>query len=90
MKMDCKRCHFLSVMAMASTLTAAAPHLAQKRPARRNQQQSLAPAKSTTLYNPPSEIKRPEFYNLRELEGLAGKIIPAGGFGYIAGTAAKN
>ena len=88
--MDRKRRDFLSATAMAATLSAAGPLLAQKvpgMPEEEEPQQSPAPAKSAPVYNAPNEIKRPEFYNLRELEGLAEKIIPAGGFGYIASAA---
>lgn len=85
--MDRTRRDFLSTTALAATLGAASPLLANTplAPAEPGEPQAPTPARAS--YDAPTEIKKPEFYNLRELEGLAQKVIPTGGFGYIASAA---
>lgn len=39
----------------------------------------------TEQYNAPKEIKELEVINTYELEGLAGEVMPKGGFGYLSG-----
>lgn len=39
------------------------------------------------IYNAPSEVKDIEVINTYDLEEKAGKLLPRGGFGYIAGGA---
>ena len=84
--MDRKRRDFLSATAAAATLGAAAPLLPQMMPSA-----MLPPpgqmVSSAAAYNAPTEIKKIEVMNLRELEALAQKVIPAGGFGYISSGA---
>jgi lactate oxidase len=84
--MDRKRREFLSATAAAATLGAAAPLLPQMMPSA-----ALPPpgqtVSSAAAYNAPTEIKKIEVMNLRELEALAQKVIPAGGFGYISSAA---
>jgi lactate oxidase len=84
--MDRKRREFLSATAAAATLGAAAPLLPQMMPST-----ALPPpgqtVSSAAAYNAPTEIKKIEVMNLRELEALAQKVIPAGGFGYISSAA---
>jgi lactate oxidase len=84
--MDRKRRDFLSATAAAATLGAAAPLLPQMMPSA-----ALPPpgqtVSSAAAYNAPTEIKKIEVMNLRELEALAQKVIPAGGFGYISSAA---
>lgn len=86
--MDLKRRDFLSATAAAATLGAVGPILPKSDAAASETAEPQQPAAaSKTGYVAPSEVKRPDFYNLRELEGMAQQIIPAGGFGYIAGAA---
>jgi L-lactate oxidase len=88
--MDLKRRDFLSATAAAATLGAVSPLLGKSENSAAEPeelQQSPAAAKAPPAYQAPTEIKRPEFYNLRELEGLAQQVIPTGGFGYIASAA---
>ena len=88
--MDQKRRHFLTATAAAATLGAAAPLLGQPAPpasAESAPAQMTSPTVSVAGYNAPSEIKKIDILNLRELEGLAQKIIPTGGFGYISSAA---
>jgi lactate oxidase len=84
--MDRKRREFLSATAAAATLGAAAPLLPQMMPST-----ALPPpgqtVSSAAAYNAPTEIKKIDVMNLRELEALAQKVIPAGGFGYISSGA---
>lgn len=88
--MDRNRRDFLSVTAVAATLTAAGSLLAQTHSlpaAEESSPQAPAAAKSTSTYQAPAEVKKIEIINLRELEGLAQKVIPAGAFGYISSAA---
>lgn len=88
--MDRKRRDFLSATAAAATLTAARPLLGQTTSPKNSVAASpLAPAipPSPSTYQAPTEIKKIEIINLRELEAAAQKIIPAGGFGYISSAA---
>ena len=88
--MDLKRRDFLSATAAAATLAAARPLLAQTTPApaaAAASPQVLAPGPSASAYQAPTEVKKIEIINLRELEGEAKKVIPAGGFGYISSAA---
>ena len=88
--MDLKRRDFLSTTAAAATLAAARPLLAQTTPApaaAAASPQVLAPGPSASAYQAPTEVKKIEIINLRELEGEAKKVIPAGGFGYISSAA---
>jgi L-lactate oxidase len=87
--MDRKRRDFLSISATAAALSAAAPLLAQ------NKLPSVAAAApapksdaaaSAADYHAPAEVKKIGIINLRELEAMAQKIIPVGGFGYISGA----
>jgi lactate oxidase len=94
--MDRKRRDFLSATAAAVTLTAGLQaKLAQaaeaSAPAKaapsQTAQQAQPSASAAASYSAPTEIKAIEFINLRELEAAAQKVIPAGGFGYIASAA---
>jgi isopentenyl diphosphate isomerase/L-lactate dehydrogenase-like FMN-dependent dehydrogenase len=86
--MDQNRRDFMSATAAAATLTAAAPLLAQLRPAAAAEAASPASAPAAASdYLAPSEVRKIDFFNLRELEPAAEKIIPKGGFGYIASAA---
>ncbi|MFY9530912.1 MAG: alpha-hydroxy acid oxidase [Candidatus Acidiferrales bacterium] len=89
--MDRKRRDFLSATAAAATLTAARPLLAQttspKTSAAAASPPAPAPTQSPSTYQAPTEIKKIEIINLRELEAAAQKIIPPGGFGYISSAA---
>lgn len=88
--MDRKRRDFLSATAAAATLTAARPLLAQTtspKTAAAASPPAPAPTQSLSAYQAPTEIKKIEIINLRELEAAAQKIIPAGGFGYISSAA---
>jgi len=88
--MDQKRRDFLTVTAAAATLTAAAPLLGQPAPpaaAEAAAPQMPSPSVSVPGYNAPTEIKKIDLINLRELEGMAEKVIPLGGFGYISSAA---
>ena len=84
--MDRHRRDFLSATAAAATLTAAGPVLAQTAPSQAAAPAAPAPAASAA-YNAPTEIRKIEIINLRELEAAAEKVIPKGGFGYIASAA---
>ncbi|MBZ5642251.1 MAG: alpha-hydroxy-acid oxidizing protein [Acidobacteriia bacterium] len=88
--MDQKRRDFLTATAAAATLGAAAPLLGQPAPAAAAEAaaaQMPSPTVSVAGYDAPTEIKKIDIINLRELEGLAQKIIPTGGFGYISSAA---
>jgi len=88
--MDQKRRDFLSATAAAATLSAAGPLLAQPMPSAVPEvavAQMSGPSVAVPGYAAPTEIKKIEIFNLRELEGLAQKVIPAGGFGYISSAA---
>ncbi len=86
--MELKRREFLTATATAATLAAAAPLLAQTNPSPATAAASPpAPAQSAPTYNAPTEVKKIEVINLRELEAEAEKIIPKGGFGYIQSAA---
>jgi L-lactate oxidase len=88
--MDRKRRDFLSAAAAAATLTAARPLLAQTTsPTTAAAASPPAPATPPfpSTYQAPTEIKKIEIINLRELEAAAQKILPAGGFGYISSAA---
>ncbi len=88
--MDQKRRDFLSVTAAAATLGAAAPLLGQPAPPAAPEAatpQMPTPSVSVAGYDAPTEIKKIDLINLRELEGLAQKVIPSGGFGYISSAA---
>jgi isopentenyl diphosphate isomerase/L-lactate dehydrogenase-like FMN-dependent dehydrogenase len=84
--MDRNRRDFLSATSAAATLTAAGALFAQASPAAAEPAPAAMPAGSTD-YQAPSEVKKIEFINLRELEPAAEKIIPKGGFGYISSAA---
>jgi lactate oxidase len=88
--MDQKRRDFLSVTAAAATLSAAAPLLGKSTPSAAPEAaaaQMPSPRVSVSGYAAPTEIKKIDIINLRELEGLAQKVIPPGGFGYISSAA---
>jgi L-lactate oxidase len=86
--MDLKRRDFLSATAVAATLAATGPLLAQTTPPPKTAASSPpAPAESAVSYHAPTEVKKIEFFNLRELEAAAQKVIPPGGFGYISSAA---
>jgi lactate oxidase len=88
--MDQKRRDFLSVTAAAATLSAAAPLLGKSAPSAAPEAaaaQMPSPRVSVSGYAAPTEIKKIDIINLRELEGLAQKVIPPGGFGYISSAA---
>ena len=88
--MDQKRRDFLSVTAAAATLSAAAPLLGKTAPPAAPEvaaPQMASPSVSVPGYDAPTEIKKIDLINLRELEGLAQKVIPTGGFGYISSAA---
>jgi lactate oxidase len=88
--MDLKRRDFLTATAAAATLGATAPLLGQPQPAAVPEPaapQVASPTVSIAGYDAPTEIKKIDIINLRELEGLAQKIIPTGGFGYISSAA---
>jgi lactate oxidase len=87
--MDRKRRDFLSVTAVA-TLAAAGPLLKRTTSAQAAAAplpQAPAPGVSPSGYQAPTQVKKIEIFNLRELEGLAQKVIPPGGFGYISSAA---
>ena len=87
--MDQKRRDFLTATAAAATLGAAAPLLGQPAPAAAEAAAAQMPSPTVSVagYDAPTEIKKIDIINLRELEGLAQKIIPTGGFGYISSAA---
>ena len=88
--MDQKRRDFLTATAAAATLGAAAPLLGQPAAPTTPEAappQTPSPSVSVPGYDAPTEIKKIDLINLRELEGLAQKVIPAGGFGYISSAA---
>jgi isopentenyl diphosphate isomerase/L-lactate dehydrogenase-like FMN-dependent dehydrogenase len=88
--MDQKRRDFLSVTAAAATLGAAAPLLGKAAPTAAPEAaapQMPTPTVSVAGYDAPTEVKKIEIFNLRELESLAQKVIPTGGFGYISSAA---
>jgi len=88
--MDQKRRDFLTATAAAATLSAAGPLLAQPAPPSippAAPAQIPTPSVSVPGYAAATEVKKIEIFNLRELEGLAEKVIPAGGFGYISSAA---
>ena len=86
--MDSNRRGFLSTTAAAATLAVAGPLLGQTT---RKPDSSAAPSPPTATASSapgvPSDVKKIEIVNLRELEGAAQKILPAGSFGYIASAA---
>jgi lactate oxidase len=87
--MDRKRRDFLSVTAVA-TLAAAGPLLKRTKSAQATAApppQAPVPGISASGYQAPTQVKKIEIFNLRELEGLAQKVIPPGGFGYISSAA---
>jgi lactate oxidase len=91
--MELKRRDFLSATA-AVTLSAGIPSLVKASPATTQtaltEQTSMAQTANPPSdygYGAPSEIGAIDIINLRELEGAAQKVIPAGGFGYIASGA---
>jgi len=85
--MDRNRRDFLSVTAAAATLTAARPLLAQPVSSAASGEAGQQASAVASGYAAPTEIKKIEFFNLRELEGMAQKVIPSGGFGYISSAA---
>lgn len=86
--MDRNRRDFLSATSAAATLTAAGALFAQASPAAAEPAAApVVPAAGSADYPAPSEVKKIEFINLRELEPAAEKIIPKGGFGYISSAA---
>lgn len=91
-KREMKRREFLTATATAATLAAAAPLVAQAAPAQVSAAAakppvSAAEAEAPSAYNAPTEVKKLEILNLRELEAAAQKVIPPGGFGYISSAA---
>lgn len=88
--MEIKRRDFLSVSAAAASLAAAGPLLAQNTtPAAAGAVSTRAPdaAAPVSTYQAPTEVKKTEVLNLRDLEAAAQKVIPPGGFGYISSAA---
>jgi isopentenyl diphosphate isomerase/L-lactate dehydrogenase-like FMN-dependent dehydrogenase len=87
--METNRRSFLSATATAAaaTLGAASPVLAQSESTSQTAQATFNAAPSAVAYAAPTEIKKVTIINLRELEPAAQKIIPPGGFGYIASAA---
>ncbi len=88
--MEIKRREFLSASAAAATLAATGPLLAQTTSTpvgAADSPPAPAPASSASAYAAPTEVKKIEVLNLRELEAAAQKVIPAGGFGYISSAA---
>lgn len=88
--MELKRRDFLSASAAAAGLVAAGPLLAQNTtPTAASAVSTRSPdaAPSASTYQAPTEVKKIEIVNLRELEAAAQKVIPAGGFGYISSAA---
>ena len=85
---------FLTSTAVAVTLTGSAALLG---PATAAAADAAAPATADAVSGPPllhfdnyaapTDVKAVEIINLRELEGRAQKVIPTGGFGYIASAA---
>lgn len=87
--MDPNRREFLSATAAVATLTtaAASPVLAQTATPAQTADTAFSAAQASVAYAAPTEVKKIEIINLRELEGAAQKVIPKGGFGYISGSA---
>jgi L-lactate oxidase len=85
--MEPNRREFLSVTAAAATLSATGPILAQSPAAAADGAYTAAPSAAFANYAAPTEIKKIEIVNLRELEAAAQQVIPKGGFGYIASAA---
>jgi isopentenyl diphosphate isomerase/L-lactate dehydrogenase-like FMN-dependent dehydrogenase len=85
--MDRNRRDFLSATSAAATLTAAGALFAQTSPVSAQPAPTAATPAGPIDYLAPSEVQKIEFFNLRELEPAAEKIIPKGGFGYIASAA---
>ena len=82
--MNRKRRDFLSGTAVAATLAAAHPLLAQSASAG-DPAAAKPPASGTATASPgqyvaPSEIKKIEFNSLRDLDGEAQKVLPADRF----------
>lgn len=89
--MDRKRRDFLSATAVA-TLAAASPLLKGAAPVEAAaetlpQGQPPMPGVSPSGYHAPTQVRKIEIYDLRQLEGMAQKVIPPGGFGYISSAA---
>ena len=85
--MDLKRRDFLSATAAAATLAAARPLLAQttQAPAPRTAPPPAAPAApSASASQAPTEVKKIEIVNLRELEAAAQKVLSEDNFRYIS------
>ncbi len=87
--MDFKRRGFLSTTAAAAALTIAKPFFGQTK---REQTENDVPrsggaGSATSAPGVPSEVKKIEVINLRELEPAAQKILPPGNFGYISSAA---
>jgi L-lactate oxidase len=80
---------FLSgTAAAAATLSMAGPVLARISPSSPAGPQAASPdPPPAQTYEAPSAVQKINIVNLRELEARAAKIIPTGGFGYIAGGA---
>ena len=86
--MDIFRREFLSGTAAAATLGVARPVLARIPPSF-PAEAGIEPQAQQSLngYQAPTGVQKIRIINLRELEARAEKIIPPGGFGYIAGGA---
>ena len=85
--MDLKRRDFLSTTAAAASLAVARPLLAQTTQApaaAAASPQVLAPGPSASAYQAPTEVKKIEIVNLRELEAAAQKVLSEDNFRYIS------
>jgi len=76
---------FLTSSAVAAALTGGAALLKPSIVAAADD--SGPPLQHFPGYGAPTDVRAIEIINLRELEGQAQKVIPAGGFGYIASAA---
>jgi L-lactate oxidase len=83
--MASNRREFLTSTAMAAALTGSAALL--KPVAVAAADDSGPPLQHFANYDAPTDVKAIDIVNLRDLEGRAQKVIPAGGFGYIASAA---
>ena len=91
--MELKRRDFLSATAAAATLAAAKPLLAQTTPGPAPPAASPpapVPRPVAPGYQAPTEVKKIEIINVRDLEAAAQKVIPTVGFGYISGSAGEG
>ncbi len=81
---------FLATGAVAATLTGGAALLGSPvlaAPVDADASHPAPPLQNFGSYAAPTNVKTVNIINLRELEGLAQKVIPPGGFGYIEGAA---